>query len=167
MQDYPFSHWGTQVHPADLKRVETGLMEIFTDSSKGRWSAEYRFKKADGNYAHIEGNGYIIRNEAGQATKMIGVMKDITEMQEHIGAIEKQNQKLLEIAWMQSHGVRAPLAKIMGLVDLIKNLPNSDFEKSQLLGHLLSSAYELDAIVRTISEKTEHIDLKMGRKLKR
>ncbi len=167
MQNLSFGKWGTQVHPADIKKVETDLGAIFNDPTKGRWSAEYRFKKANGHYAYIEGNGYIIRNEAGQAVKMIGVMKDISEMQEHIGAIEKQNQKLLEIAWMQSHGVRAPLAKIMGLVDLIKNFPNSDIEKSQLLGHLLSSAYELDNIIKTISEKTEHIDSKMARKLKR
>jgi hypothetical protein len=38
----------------------------------------------------------------------------------HWIAIEKQNKKLKEIAWAQSHIVRAPLARMLGIVNLIK-----------------------------------------------
>ncbi|MDN3593281.1 hypothetical protein [Zunongwangia endophytica] len=47
--------------------------------------------------------------------------QDITQQKEHLKQIEKRNRKLEEIAWQQSHMVRAPLAKIMGLVQLIKH----------------------------------------------
>ncbi|SKB85780.1 PAS domain-containing protein [Dyadobacter psychrophilus] len=63
--------------------------------------------------------------------------------------------KLQEIAYLQSHVVRAPLARLMGIVDLIKNYPHTDIEKNELLDHLLLSAKELDEVIRDISGKTD------------
>ena len=79
---------------------------------------------------------------------------DVTERINYIKAIETQNQQLQQIAWMQSHVVRAPLARLMGVIDLIKNYPNTELEKKELLDHLLSSAHEFDEIIRDISGKT-------------
>jgi hypothetical protein len=44
----------------------------------------------------------------------------------------------------------------MALVELIKDTPESDPEKIDLLNHLLTSAYELDEQVKRINEKAEH-----------
>ena len=98
--------------------------------------------------------------------RMIGAIRDITERLNYILAIEKQNKKLLEIAWTQSHVVRAPLSRIMGLTELIKDPADSGKEKQELLELLQTSANELDEIIRSISEKTEQIDLKAGTALK-
>ena len=159
-EQYTFDKWLKQVHPDDKDKILASLKDTINDISQGNWSGEYRLKKADGDYACVEGNGYIIRDENGRAIRMIGVIRDITERLNYITAVEKQNEKLLEIAWMQSHVVRAPLTKIIGLADLIKDFPNNDAEENQLLEHLLTCAYELDNIIRDISKKTEHIDLK-------
>jgi len=64
---------------------------------------------------------------------------------------------LQEIAWMQSHVVRAPVARLMGIVDLIKNYTHSENEQNELLDHILISANELDGIIRDIADKTQHI----------
>jgi len=56
---------------------------------------------------------------------------------------------------MQSHVVRAPLARLMGAVDLMKNYNNSEQENKQFLDHVLASAHELDGIIRDISEKAK------------
>ena len=42
--------------------------------------------------------------------------KDITEFKKNVDAIELQNKKLAEIAWEQSHVVRAPLARMLGCI---------------------------------------------------
>lgn len=52
---------------------------------------------------------------------MIGSMQDITDCVNYIEAIEKQNQRLREIAFTQSHHVRAPLARIIGLSKLVSD----------------------------------------------
>lgn len=69
-------------------------------------------------------------------------------------AIQEQNKILREIAWTQSHVVRAPLARILGVVTLLKNeMMNSD-EREEVLNIIADSANELDDIVKTITEKT-------------
>jgi PAS domain S-box-containing protein len=101
-----------------------------------------------------------LTNSNGEAVEVQCIGLDVTDLKNAESAIKKQNKKLLEIAWMQSHVVRAPLTKIIGLVDLIKDFPNNDDEEKELLDHLLTCANELDNIIRSISAKTEQIDLK-------
>jgi signal transduction histidine kinase len=84
---------------------------------------------------------------------------DVTQRLQYIAAIEVQNNKLHEIAWIQSHVVRAPLARIMGLVDLIKNHSLSETEIGDYFIHISNSVEELDAIVKEIVKKTEQAQL--------
>ena len=84
--------------------------------------------------------------------------KDITDRLNYIKAIEEQNEKLLQISWMQSHVIRAPLARIMGLLELFKNSKMNSEEKEQAFEYLRLSAEELDQVIRSISEKTHVAD---------
>jgi signal transduction histidine kinase len=62
---------------------------------------------------------------------------------------------------MQSHLVRAPLARIMGITDLIQNdTVKNEIELHDLLKHLLNSANELDTIIKDISDKTTRVNTK-------
>lgn len=113
------------------------------------------------NCQHQKKNGEIIQVELkrnnitfkGKKSGMI-VINDVTKIRDYINTIEKQNLKLQEIAWMQSHVVRAPLARMMGIIDFMNDDLLSETEKQELLTNLLSSANELDKIVRDISNKT-------------
>lgn len=84
---------------------------------------------------------------------------NITDRIEHLKTLEIQNEKLTEIAWTQSHVVRAPLARIMALIDMIKNYPELNEENEELLGYIFSSAVELDEVIREISRKAEEVKL--------
>lgn len=59
-----------------------------------------------------------------------------------------------EIAWIQSHVVRAPLSRLMGLIMLLKEGIVSIEQQAECLEHILSSAFEIDQIVRDITQKT-------------
>ncbi|MDP9047017.1 MAG: PAS domain S-box protein, partial [Bacteroidota bacterium] len=89
-------------------------------------------------------------DNAGKLTHFIAIERDITQQLKYIKAIEKQNKNLRKIAWLQSHVIRAPLARIMGLVDLIKNSNKNDDEHQKALGYLLTSANELDDVIKNI-----------------
>ena len=120
----------------------------------------FRHKKKNGDIIHvdIQSNTIPFQNSVGR----IILANDVTERFAYIEAIEKQNEKLKEIAWIQSHVVRAPLARIIGIVDLIKNEGFHDSaDNRKLFGYLLNSADELDTIVRNISKKAEQINLEI------
>ena len=74
-------------------------------------------------------------------------------------ALEEQNQKLREISWMQSHVIRAPVAKIIGLIPLINDVKENKSEREKMLAYLLLSANELDEVIGDITEKTRVADL--------
>ena len=86
---------------------------------------------------------------------MIGSMQDITERVNYVRDIEQQNTRLREISWMQSHHVRAPLARILGISTLIADHLKNEPESEELLDYLLKSVHELDLVVRDIVKKTE------------
>jgi len=83
--------------------------------------------------------------------------RDISERRKHVQAIEMQNDKLREIAWIQSHVVRAPLSRLLGLTDMIKKQQGMDGHQIQLINYLIRSANDLDGIIRSIVEKTEEV----------
>jgi PAS domain S-box-containing protein len=281
----PTGEWAKHLHPEDREATEQNLRAELADRNQNKWAAEYRFRRVDGTYAFVEEIGYISRNRQGRATRMIGVMRDVsrqkheqyelkllgsvitntndavliaksdpadatglkilyvnaaftrltgysanevvgkspvylrkfksplnnfeklqkaiaglesvkseviyfvkddtsyfinlslhpvvdgagtlthwisigrdvTDKRRYISEIEERNKKLQQIAWMQSHVIRAPLARLMSLIDLMTNYENSAEETSELLGHILTSAHLLDDIIRDISAKTEEI----------
>lgn len=78
--------WESCLHPEDRDRVVKRL-EQFISSNKSRiWEDEYRFKKANGDYALVHDRGFLIFDHEGKINRMIGSMQDITEKRE----LEKQ-----------------------------------------------------------------------------
>jgi len=148
------SWWDDKIHPEDKERVQQRTEEVYK-KKQNQLQLEYRFRCADGTYKYVLDRSYLLKDKEGKPLRMIGSMQDITALNVYIKTIENHNRKLKEISWTQSHVVRAPLARIMGLIDLLQN--HEDIEdKCYLLDNILSSARELDAIIRKISSKAEH-----------
>ncbi|MFN8597509.1 MAG: PAS domain S-box protein [Anaerolineae bacterium] len=70
--------WEEHIHPDDLERAVTSLNQAVAQRSQS-WSCEYRYRRADGSYAHVIDRGYFIYGEDGRTTRMVGVMVDITD----------------------------------------------------------------------------------------
>ena len=85
----------------------------------------------------------------------LAIVIDITERKKHLSKILQQNEKLREIAWMQSHEIRAPLARIMGLINLLTNHKKQDIDLDEILGYITSSAHQMDDIIKKIVRATE------------
>jgi len=98
-----------------------------------------------------------IKDTRGTITGVACFAKDITERVKYIEAIEKQNKSLREIAWMQSHIVRAPLANIMGIINLIREVKADSEESKDLLGHLIMQGEKLDTIINDIVIKANKL----------
>ncbi|HEY2581794.1 MAG TPA: PAS domain S-box protein, partial [Mucilaginibacter sp.] len=79
--------------------------------------------------------------------------RNTTAHKKYVQTIEEQNKAFKEISWIQSHLVRAPLARVMGLASLLSEAKN-DNEKEEILKFLLLSSNELDEIIKEITKKT-------------
>jgi len=105
-----------------------------------------RLKEMDvkASFVHVQGQNIVMK-----------IARDISNIKTQQKAIQLQNEKLKEIAWAQSHLVRAPLAKIMGAIDLLSVQPDQDSqERKELIQALEQSSAELDCIIQDITEKS-------------
>lgn len=104
-----------------------------------------RHKRKNGEEFYVEVLFNSIPFKGSEAT--LAISKDISLQMNYIQSIKEQNEKLREIAWIQSHKVRAPLAVLMGLVQLYKDsLPETPPE--EVIQGILDSAHQLDTIIK-------------------
>lgn len=95
----------------------------------------------------------------GRTVRLV-LASDITEKQEYVSTIETQNKKLRDIAWTQSHVVRAPLSRLLGVINLLDLEPNDSEEVPFLLEQIKVSGKELDKIIQDIVAETRSMDIK-------
>lgn len=69
--------------------------------------------------------------------------------------IVKKNQQLLDYAFYNSHKVRGPLARVLGLVYLLRLQPMMDEKSKELVDRLGNSTFELDEMIKEISKVLE------------
>lgn len=142
--------------PGDKETTELGKYLINEPRQNGFFfQGIYKHRKKNKDVIYVDVRSNIIYNKGKQSEIILA--SDITERLMHVRAIEQQNIRLREIAWTQSHIVRAPLARMMSLIHLITSEKLSEKEARQLLSHVLSSAHELDSIVKEIVEKSQLI----------
>jgi len=153
--DPDYTKFFQYVHPEDKDGLKHIINEAIT--SLPFQECEYRIIDKAQNIKSLHSKILVKRDEQQRAYLLIGFTLDITKQKKQTVAMEIQNQKLMEIAWVQSHEVRAPLARIMGLTELLKRYPDDKIDLKDALGHLLNSANDLDEIIRKIVRKTEEI----------
>lgn len=148
-----FAGYQERLHPEDRERVYQLISNVL-QSGQGTEFVE-RIIRPDGEVRHLRSWAKLKTDPTGIPVEMIGACLDITERVSHIEEIELRNRQLTEIAWVQSHVIRSPLARIMGLVDLLKAADANDPEKDLLLDYLQLSAQELDEQIRRICKEIE------------
>ena len=149
------------VHPDDRQ----GVLALFLEISEHRQirTEPFRFKDGFGEYRWIvtiatnmtddPAVGGIVTNSR-DITDAVLKARDLEISNERY---RQQNERLKEIAWTQSHAVRAPLTRLMGLVDLLQTGDAGGMPVEMALGLIRSSADELDEVVRQIVRKADKV----------
>ncbi|WP_316821731.1 PAS domain-containing protein [Pedobacter gandavensis] len=82
----------------------------------------------------------------GALTHWISIQRDVTSHKRYVQAVESQNERLKQIAWMHSHSLRNPLSKIIALAKLIK-VENCNEDQQRLLNYFTQSVYDLEDVI--------------------
>jgi PAS domain S-box-containing protein len=86
--------WRARVHPVDIERVEEDLLRSLETHST--FEGEYRVVHPDGTLRRVYSEGHGIYDESGLATRVIGLITDITERRRAEEAL-RQNQERLQL----------------------------------------------------------------------
>jgi PAS domain S-box-containing protein len=113
-----YAWWLERVHADDRARVDEALQAAITRGDE-IFTAEYRFRRADGEEVAVLDRAVIERDAHGRVVRMIGAMTDVSErdrlLRELQGAVRVRDE-FLSIA---GHELRTPLtalsAQLLGL----------------------------------------------------
>lgn len=115
---YPISRWKKYIHPKDRDKISSELKNTLYQSNENRWSAEYRFRKSDGEYSFVVEDGYILRDEDDNPLRMVGAIRDISDMKKQeetlLESLKEKETLLAEI----HHRVKNNLAVVSGLMEM-------------------------------------------------
>lgn len=112
-------------------------------------SMAIRIKHFDGSYRWFSLRQVIFDRSSGPRPQyLFGVLVDIHNRKEADIRIRRQNEAIQQYTFTASHVIRAPLANILGLINLLHSIPDGDAEeRAALLSLLQKSAVELDTII--------------------
>lgn len=157
-QSEPFdkkNSWFQKIHAEDRDGVWQALQVALQDKDKQYWSMEYKVITTDGSLANFMDRCFILRDEKGLPLQCVGSALDVTVAKDQFEKIKEQNKKLREIAWMQSHVIRSPLARIMALINLSRSHKGGGKSGEEIFDMVAISAEELDKVIHEIIEKTD------------
>lgn len=138
------------IHHEDLLPLRNSIR--YSCKHLTTWNAEFRILCKDKGVRWYQATAQPERH-SDNTVILYGTVHEITEAKEYTQAIEEQYHKLKEIAWIQSHVVRAPLARIKGLAELLADDDN-DMSTGEIYENIIQSSNELDLIIKDIVDKT-------------
>lgn len=146
-----------RMHPDDRTLVMAGIDQAMLDR-RAFWQAEYRFADAQGEYHWVLDRACILYHE-DLPVRMIGAMFDISPLKESEATLRRLNQDLLrqnrdlqQFSYITSHNLRAPVANILGLSQLLNDEEASPEFHAQALAGIQLAAQNLDRIIQDLNQ---------------
>jgi PAS domain S-box-containing protein len=109
----------------------------------------------NGNTPDVEVRFRPIRDEQGNLSGVSCFRRDITEYVRLITKLETSNKQLRDIAWVQSHKLRGPLATMIGILDYLSDPEVTDADREMMTASLLEKLEEMDKIIHEIVALSE------------
>jgi len=163
-KEFVFNVTGQTLGAGDFVLPE-GFSEAFIETR----TAHYR-KALEGNafsivdelydndeISYMETSFNPIKDMKGNVIGVNCFSRDITAQKKHLAQIEQQNAKLKEIAWIQSHKVRGPVASILGLIALFNYDEAADPVNKEILSGIKTASTHLDEIIKEVVIMTENM----------
>jgi PAS domain S-box-containing protein len=167
--EFTIGTWENLIHPDERERVVSGINTII-DSGGENWSDEYRLRKADGSYADVLDRGFVIRDTAKKAVRMVGSILDLTERKASEQALADEaarrrilvDQSLDGIVTLDQDGKvfesNQQFADMLGYTpEEMKDLHVWDWDA-------VATKEQIETMIRSVNEGGDHFETRHRRK---
>ena len=143
------------VHEDDLTEFKQKIAKVKTCETDEPIESVFRLKKADRSFIWMRSTHKVYERDANNIpTKAAVIIEDISDGIELQEQLEDFVGRLEAISFKNSHEVRAPVASILGLVDLLRRQGSLLGYDKVLIEHLYKSVKKLDSIISDITGLT-------------
>lgn len=92
----PRQYWLEHIHPADLSFVQRSVHKVIEEGTD-HLVLDYRYRHPQRGIIHLHHLSSVLqRNDTGHASRIIGVLRDITEQKKAENALQAHQQTILE-----------------------------------------------------------------------
>ncbi len=140
------------VHPDDVERINTTIQSSL--ESGVTYEVEHRVIWPDGTVKWVHEKGNVIRNQKGEAIRMLGVIIDIDQIKQTQLQLEQASRAKSEFLSSMSHELRTPLNAILGFAQLLQSDMDSPLNEDQQesVMHIYQSGQHLLDLINDILE---------------
>ncbi|MDQ8164840.1 MAG: response regulator [Gemmatimonadota bacterium] len=135
------AEWQAQMHPDDRAHVEAFVNSKLADPLCSHWAVEHRAMRLDGSVCWLGVNARVMRNAAGEAIRMTGTHRDITEAKEREQVLaearataDQANSAKSAFLANVSHEIRTPMHGIIGMAHLLAESTLNSEQRDYLNG---------------------------------
>ncbi|MCS7075354.1 MAG: PAS domain-containing protein [Bacteroidia bacterium] len=152
MQDMPLHKIKELFFAGDFYRFVHYLNQVKRGQDHEVSEIDFRAYRKDGKVIWLQNKTLIFERDAlGRPVKLLGIAEDITQRIEFIKAIQERNRQLEEIAWLNAHEIRRPVASMLGLLSLLNKEDFTHPDNRQIIEYLERMVKELDVVIGNIS----------------
>lgn len=176
--------WSDKFHPEDIESIQKSLDLALKSPDQEFWQMEYRIAHTNGEIKTVVNKGMIIRDETGNAVRMVGAITDITdrkryefELKElneklinHAAELEQSNEQLEQFAYIASHDLQEPLRMISSFLNQLQRRYNDQLDEKaqQYIYFATDGAKRMKQIILDLldysragklNDDLEHVDL--------
>lgn len=158
--------WRALVHPDDLREAQTRLTAHIRGGA-AEYESEFRMRTRSGDWKWILARGKVAkRDSTGQALRMVGTHRDITERKQFElellkakEAAEAANRAKSDFLANMSHEIRTPMNGIIGMTELALDTELDDEQR----GYLETVKSSGEALLTIINDILDFSKIEAGR----
>ncbi|MNX55116.1 hypothetical protein D3C86_858670 [compost metagenome] len=122
---------------------------LYSDHDEGHETGIWLHQKKNGELFYMLISHHSIKFKDKEAYIVIAI---------DIDRSVRNERRLKEIAWTNSHEIRKPVSNILGLVQLMKAEHPNEPRDVNIIKMLVTSAYELDTVVKKINSHAKELN---------
>lgn len=167
-EPYTFDLWLSRIHEEDRPSVLAQVEEVMNDKNCHIYKNNYRYRRANGNYAYISDSIRILRDKDGKAIRMVGAISDLTDFKKYEESLQQlnnqlqlrteelveKNKDLEQFAYAASHDLQEPLrtvSRFLGMIEL-KYKDQLDDKGKQYIQFAVDGARRMDKMIAHLLE---------------
>lgn len=144
------------IHPDDSENVKKLVEEVINEKKDASFS--FRFIRKDGSVRYAYAESRFELDKTNKPLRLFGILQDITERknaekerEKMIFNIVQHGKNLEQFTSIVSHNLRAPVANILGLANVLKNtISKEDRELSEK--YLFTATEKLDDTLKDLNK---------------
>ncbi|MCI4666931.1 MAG: PAS domain-containing sensor histidine kinase [Bacteroidia bacterium] len=159
--------WQELFHPDDRADAINNLQRLANGEEV--LNIEFRIIRPDGEIRYINASGKGISDSKGNILQGIGVNVDVSHLKKHERSLRQKNEELEKInkaldtfVYHTSHNLRAPLANIQGILEILSNNP-TEAEKDRFLNYATENVENMDRTIQTIIDYSYNSRIELSR----